>query len=70
MGPHAPRPPWEVAQLESLTYHWGDAYSISHPSPGRWVAQRRDTRETLTADSAEDLYKAIEADYGRHPVPR
>ena len=69
MGPHDAKP-WDVMELESLTFHWGDAYSISHPVPGRWIAQRRDNRETVTAETAEQLHKAIEADYAKKRVPR
>jgi hypothetical protein len=62
--------PWDEVALESLVFHWGDAYSVTNPAPGRWVAQRRDNRETLTADSAEDLHNLILADYDAQPVAR
>lgn len=55
--------------LEELRWHWGDAYSISLLD-GRWLAQRHDTRETLTADTPEALNQAIFADYTAKPVPR
>jgi hypothetical protein len=62
--------PWDEAQLESLTWGWGEAYAISRPEPGVWLAQRLDNRETLRSDSAEGLRDAIKADYRAHPVPR
>lgn len=62
--------PWDEVALESLVHHWGDAYAVTCPEPGVWVAQRRDTRETLKAGSAEDLFNAIHADYEKRPVPR
>jgi hypothetical protein len=37
---------------------------------GRWIAQRRDTPETLRAESAVELLEKIRADYTRRPVPR
>ena len=69
MGPHNAKP-WDEVALETLVFHWGDAYRITNPLPGRWVAQRRDTRETLRTDSAEEMHNAILADYGKCPVPR
>jgi hypothetical protein len=56
--------------LPDLRYHWGSAYLISHPKLGLWIAQRRDTRETLRAESASELLEKIRADYARHPVSR
>jgi hypothetical protein len=55
--------------LDDLRYHWGDAYLI-HRAGGRWVAQRRDSHATLSADSAEKLLDIIREDYRLHPVPR
>lgn len=69
MGPHDHKP-WEVMELESLTFHWGDAYRIGNPLPGRWIAQRRDDGEPMTAGSAEELHNLILADYKERPVPR
>jgi hypothetical protein len=57
-------------ELAELHHHWGEAYLITHPEPDLWIAQRRDTRETLRAASADELYRAILADYSRKPVPR
>jgi hypothetical protein len=56
--------------LASLRWHWSGAYLICHPGLHVWVAQRRDTRETLRAGSSEALREAILADYFSHPVPR
>jgi len=49
--------------LPDLRYHWGSAYLISHPELGLWIAQRRDTRETLRAESASELLEKIRAKY-------
>lgn len=57
-------------ELESLRYHWGSAYTIMHPRPDVWVAQRRDTLETLRAATAERLRDEIQRDYLARPVPR
>ena len=59
-------PPWT---LESLAYHWGDAFLFSY-ARDRWVALRRDKRSFLTADTLDELEAAIRSDYGRNPVPR
>ena len=56
--------------LAELQHHWGTAYAISHPEPDLWLAQRRDTRETLRTESADQLYRVILADYSARPVPR
>jgi hypothetical protein len=56
--------------LDELRLHWDTAYSITHPEPGVWLAQRRDNRATLRAATAEGLFDAIRADYREHPVPR
>ena len=50
---HQVRAGWAQRALASLRWHWSTAYIISWPAPGTWLAQRRDTRETLRADSAE-----------------
>lgn len=62
--------PCDEVALESLIWHWGDAYAISRPEPDVWLAQRHDNRETLRSDSAEGLRDAILADYLACPVPR
>jgi hypothetical protein len=56
--------------LDDLRWHWGGAYLISFSGPGGWVAQRRDNRETLRADSPGELLDRIRADYATHPVSR
>jgi len=37
---------------------------------GKWVAQRRDTHETLRDETPLGLREQIIADYGRRRVPR
>jgi hypothetical protein len=56
--------------LTALRWHWGSAYIISRLAPGTWIAQRRDTRQTLRADHPEKLRQQIRADYFARPVPR
>jgi hypothetical protein len=56
--------------LDALRWHWGDAYLISFFEPDAWVAQRKDNRETLRADTPADLRDLILADYTARPVPR
>jgi hypothetical protein len=55
--------------LEELRYHWSSAYMISWAG-GHFVAQRRDTYATVSADSAGQLFLRIREDYFAHPVPR
>ena len=55
--------------LESVTFHWGDAYLISY-ARDRWVALRRDNHRFLTAPTLTGLEAVIQADYRDHPVPR
>jgi hypothetical protein len=55
---------------DSLDWNWGSAYRITNPEPGVWLAQRRDDRTTLRAESAEELSDMIQADYAKRPVPR
>ena len=56
--------------MSALMWHWGEAYAISRHGPDLWVAQRRDTRETLRADTPLGLRDKIIADYAARPVPR
>ncbi len=59
------------AALADLRHHWGDAYLIHHlETAGKWVAQRRDSRETMSADTPDGLLGKIRADYAARPVPR
>ncbi len=61
---------WEEP-LEDLRWHYGDAYLIEFfPGPGRWVAQRRDSHGTMSAEGPDQLLDLIRADYAAHPVPR
>jgi len=55
--------------LESVAFHWGDAYLLSY-TRDRWVALRRDSHRFVTAGTLAGLEKAIEADYRDDPVPR
>jgi hypothetical protein len=57
-------------ELAQLVHHWGEAYAITHPGRDRWVAQRRDGKDWLTAKTADELHHAIQADYRDRPVPR
>ena len=56
--------------LDALRWHWGEAYVICHPEPDVWIAQRRDTRETLRAATPEGLRDLIITDYTERPVSR
>jgi hypothetical protein len=56
--------------LAELRHHYGSAYIITRPRPDVWIAQRRDTRETLRADSPAELLDRIRADYAERPVSR
>jgi hypothetical protein len=56
--------------LNELRWHYGSAYLISFFEPNNWVAQRRDNRETLTAENPMGLLDLIRADYATNPVPR
>jgi hypothetical protein len=59
-------PPWT---LESLAFHWGDAYLFCY-TRDRWVALRRDKRYFITADTLDGLQEAIQRDYNARRVPR
>lgn len=56
--------------LAALRWHWGEAYVISCAEPGNWIARRRDTHETLRADTPLGLRDKIIADYVARKVPR
>ncbi len=57
--------------LADLRHHWGSAYLIHYfGTAGKWVAQRRDSHATMSADSPEELREKIRADYARQPVGR
>jgi hypothetical protein len=56
--------------LDELIWHWGEAYSISNPGLGIWVAERRDNHETLRESTPLGLRDKIIADYTASKVPR
>jgi hypothetical protein len=56
--------------LGALQWHWGSAYVISHHGGSAWVAQRRDTRQTLRSETPLGLRDKIIADYAARPVSR
>jgi hypothetical protein len=55
--------------LDELRWHWSTAYLIHHLGD-RWVAQRRDSRETISAPTAAGLGELITQDYAARPVAR
>jgi hypothetical protein len=60
-----------VSDLGDLKWHWSGAYNIAYfARPGLWLAQRRDTHETVKAEDPEELRDLIRADYFRRPVRR
>jgi len=61
---------WTTTPLDELRWHWGDAYLITYLGEWRWVAQRRDDRSTLRAESPHELRELIVADYTARPVSR
>jgi hypothetical protein len=56
--------------LAELRWHWGSAYLITHPRLRTWLAERRDDRTVLRAESADDLLNLIRDDYRDRPVSR
>lgn len=59
----------EARDLAELQYHYGGAYVIA--LAGRvWLAERRDTHETLRAETSTELTELIRLDYAKSPVPR
>ena len=59
----------DAEQLDELRWHYGDAYLIDMLG-ARWVAQRRDSRATISAASPAELLGKIRADYASQPVGR
>ncbi len=59
---------WD-ADLDELRWHWGEAYLIDLVG-SRWMAQRRDSHATMSADGPDELLGKIREDYRRHPVSR
>lgn len=62
--------PYYGYSLDELIHHWGDAYGVTNPEDGVWLAQRRDTREMLRAADPDELWRMISRDYNARPVPR
>jgi hypothetical protein len=58
-----------AADLDDLRFHWGSAYLIELLG-GRWIAQRRDSHATMSAEGPDQLLDLIRTDYATHPVPR
>lgn len=57
--------------LAELRWGWGDAYRIWWDGRRRWWAARRDRRGAeITADSPDELWTAVFADYTARPVAR
>ena len=56
--------------LDALRWHWGEAYIISHAKPDVWMAQRRDTGETLRDVTPLGLRDQIIRDYTARSVKR
>lgn len=63
------RPDPQDEDLDDLRWHYGEAYLIQVIG-GRWVAQRRDSHASISADTAAGLLDLIRADYARKPVCR
>ena len=56
--------------LDTLRWHWGDAYTISIRE-GEWTARRHDgAGGTLSAPDPDGLHKLIIGDYTFRPVTR
>jgi hypothetical protein len=55
---------WD-ADLDELRWHWGEAYLIDLVG-SRWMAQRRDSHATMSADGPDELLGKIREDYRRH----
>ena len=66
-GPDSDR---DEQELEELLWHWCGAYVIAQTGPGVWLAQRRDDRAVLRAESVAELSEKIRADYQNRPVPQ
>jgi hypothetical protein len=62
-------PTRDERDLDELRWHWSSAYLIHHLGD-RWVAQRRDSRATISAGTAGELQDLIARDYAARPVPR
>jgi hypothetical protein len=59
------------AELEALSFHWGDAYEIEFSDEDGWRAKRRDgLGGWLTGADSDEMYKLIGEDYSLRRVPR
>ena len=73
--PHLPAPLMAQSsavrfnELQSLRYHWGEAYELDLDND-EFVAARRDNGRELRAKTAEELRDLILADYSENKVPR
>jgi hypothetical protein len=54
--------------LDNLRFNWGSAYRIHFFEPDKWVAQRRDTHDSLKSDTPLGLRDLILEDYTERPV--
>ena len=70
MGPIDWDSGWWHEALRALRWNWDEAYTITRPRDGLWIAERRDTRESLRSDTPFGLRELIIADYSARPVPR
>jgi hypothetical protein len=61
--------PRALEALNDLKHHWGSAYLIEFLG-GRFVAQRRDSRESFSDPTPDGLLAKIRQDYQSRPVPR
>lgn len=61
---------WDEEELADLKHHWGEAYNIAHLGPETWVAQRRDSHNTVGARTPARLLERIRQDYRERPVSR
>jgi hypothetical protein len=56
--------------LAELRHHWGSAYVIDRLGTDLSLAQRRDDRTVLRADTPGELLEKIRDDYRDRPVSR
>ena len=62
--------PWDANALDSLRWHWGEAYEIE-ASAGLWRARHRDgLGGWIEATDPDRLGALISEDYGIKAVPR
>jgi hypothetical protein len=64
-------PGYLISPLDELRWYYGEAYLIHYfETAGKWVAQRRDSRATMSANGPALLLELIREDYRKHPVSR